>query len=151
MIKYILILAVFFCSCKKNDTPTKTDYTSQNSALLIGTWKLTGSAISPAYDVDGDGIIETDRFSKLESCNQEFYERYISGGNGQVKQNCNQVYKATTWSLSDYGMAIKWRFTGSGDVIEKIVFLNDNSLKAISSFTPPSGVVYTITNTYTKQ
>ncbi len=34
---------------------------------------------------------------------------------------------------------------------EKIVSINDNLLKATSSLTPPSGIIYTITNTYTKQ
>lgn len=149
--KHLLLALLIFCSCKKESTtPQPTDYTAQNTALLLGKWQLNASTILPAYDIDGNGTKETDRYAALTVCNRTFVFSFTDGSNGVIKTNCTELFKSMYWHLTDYGVTINWHTGINSDAQEIIKNINSTTLETNVLLYPPDGLTYTITNTYNK-
>ncbi len=144
----LFALLILFSACKKESVQRPTeDHTEQNTALLQGTWAVTASTINPAYDVNNDGTKETNRLANLPDCNRIFI-LFLSSN--IVKIDCSH-FLPLIWHLSDYGETLNWHTGINADSHEKIIILNSTTLQTEITLTPPDGVTYTITNTYTKQ
>ncbi len=149
--KNLLFALLIFCSCKKEGTPTPpTDNTSTNTALLLGKWQLSASAIYPSYDVDGNGTKETDRLNNMPLCSRTFIFNFTTSFDGAIKTSCSESYKTFYWNLTNYGSLLNWHTGSNADTKEKIITINSTTLQTESSIYPPDGLTYTITNTYTK-
>ena len=104
LMKSACLLVVFsaftfsMSSCKKDDAKPRAE-------LLIGTWKLTSDAFSPAYDADQNGTTETEAYPLYATCSKDDYILFDSGGRGAFDQGptmCStspDQRRTFTWSL----------------------------------------------------
>jgi hypothetical protein len=138
------------CSKSKENVPAVPDMTNQYKPLIVGEWSYSARTISPAYDWDNDGTLDTEVFSKMNPCTKVFKLSLTTTG-GTVLLSCNMPVKSLTWKLEENGTKLKCSLQGGGGITEKIISLNATTLVTKSEMENPVGVFYTLTNTYTKQ
>lgn len=150
--KKIILILLILSSCKKhNDAVTQPDVTNQNAALLAGTWKYSGRVISPAYDWDGNGTLDTEVYSLYTECQKSYELKLNAAGSGTLKKICNIPFEHIEWNLLDRGLTLHYAINNGGNVSEKIILINNTTLVTESKFEPSTGETYTITNTYKNQ
>jgi len=138
-----LILALINFNCSKKDDPSG----KTNAELILGDWIVTGLTFSPMYDYDGDGLKETNAFSKMEPCEKDNTVSFLAGGvwkNDEGETKCDPADLQTltgVWELS----ANQTTLNIDGDIAE-IKFLSNTTLTIEQEFTE-MGVDYTQTLT----
>lgn len=149
--KKIIIALLILSSCSKpKDDVVVPDNTDKNKALLIGTWVYSARTISPAMDWDGNGSVETNIYPVMTACQKDFFIQFAATG-GVIKLSCSNPNQAILWQLIDNGNTVKYTIASSTHSFQKIISINSTTLVTTSELQNPSGGVYTITNTYSKQ
>src|SRR4051812_20106422 len=72
----IIAAAVMFISgCSKDDkSPSRTEI------LTTGKWKISAINMTPPTDYDGDGIVDSDVYAYLETCDKDDYFIFMKDG-----------------------------------------------------------------------
>jgi hypothetical protein len=98
--KYIVLLfyvaSILLISCNKDTSDT----VSQFDLLTKPIWKITGHTVEPGYDMNGDGVIDTDIYLYSTECEKASTIKFYSDGNVIHTISCNSVL-TTKWSLGD--------------------------------------------------
>jgi hypothetical protein len=144
-----LFICIFIIlpSCKKDKDTTSTDKT-KTELLTAGTWKYTGSIVSPAYDYYGDGTVATDIFSIMKGCEKDDFEVYKTNGTWEYNEGptkCDASYPqifSLPWNFADN----ETKLILGGDE-HAILTLTATILKLRYSF-EDAGVIYTEEDTY---
>ncbi|HEY6436689.1 MAG TPA: hypothetical protein VIY47_08865 [Ignavibacteriaceae bacterium] len=133
-------------SCKKdkdiNTAKTKTEL------LTTGTWKYTASTINPAYDYYSDGILATNIFTIMKSCEKDDFETYKTNGMWEYNEGptkCDPSYPqvfSESWSFTANETKL---LLGTGE--NTILELTATTLKLRFTF-EDAGVIYTAEDTY---
>ena len=82
LINLLPLLFLLSCSKENNSEPVDTEDPKHVSANVVGQWKLIAETSSPAYDWNGDGTPETDRFAVYSNCEKERIFNFVQGGTG---------------------------------------------------------------------
>lgn len=69
LLNAVVIGLLVFTGCSKD----KKDNAKSRSELIIGDWQTIKVEVSPAYDYDGDGKVDSDLFIVSADCNKDDY------------------------------------------------------------------------------
>lgn len=93
-------------SCKKDKDPTRTEM------LTNGKWKLTAQTISPAFDWDGDGDVDTDLYLIMDACTKDDYAVFRTDGTVEENEGASKCdasdpqSEILPWSLKNNDMIL---------------------------------------------
>ena len=102
---------IVFCSCSKKEDPS-----DKNRQILLGSWKLVAETSDKAYDWDGNGTLESDRFLLLDPCEQDRVITFSDPAIGLYQFDCNEE-QAFTWELKQNGNYIGYHFPKINDTL----------------------------------
>jgi hypothetical protein len=150
-ISIFFVLILF--SCSKESTP-QDDTATNESALRNNAWKLTGRVSDVPRDWDGNGTTEANIYATRTDCDNNYRYRFGSSIDGVFWNNCNASGLSFLWSLSNYGHTLLTSWQDGlvdGDGRQDIVSINNSTLVLTYKTGDSNGMIYTITDTYTKQ
>ena len=134
-------------SCNK-DEDNNGNAKTKTELLTTGTWKYTACNISPAYDYYGDGVLATNLFAILKSCEKDDFETYKANGTWEYNEGPTKCDPSYPQVFSE-----PWSFTSNetkllvGTVEHTILELTATTLKLRYSV-EDAGVTYTEEDTY---
>jgi hypothetical protein len=109
--RFFYIVYFSYCllllSCSKK--VEEKDFTAQNTALLLGSWKLTAMVSDSAYDWDGNGTVEADMFSVLDTCEKNQRITFQNTTNCLYQFDCNEIRNGV-WKLMQNGSSLVFTF-----------------------------------------
>ncbi|MBX3254084.1 MAG: lipocalin family protein [Chitinophagaceae bacterium] len=155
IISCLILFSMIATACKKDNDPKPGN---DRKALLVGTWKLTARTISPPVDWDGDGTLDTDIFTLLESCEQDNLTIFMSDGTvkgdyGSLPCDDDYPIEPGQWTLTNDGKILMFEGDDWADDWNEegytISQLDEHTLKLQVSLV--ERVTYTVTWTFTRQ
>ena len=94
-------LLLFIVACKKDNKNSNTDI------LTNGNWVIAAISIDPPFDIDGDGIVDSDLYQLYEACEKDDYYTFkknnkmdINAGSLKCDPSDPQVY-SVDWQFTD--------------------------------------------------
>jgi hypothetical protein len=141
-----LVLALGNFNCSKKDSSPKI-----NADLIIGDWTISALNYSPMYDFDGDGLKESNAYSKMEPCEKDDIYSFLTGGTWKRDEGASKCDPSDpqivtgNWQLSTNQTTMNI----DGDNLE-IKFLSNTTLTLESTFME-MGVSYTQTITFQRK
>lgn len=88
LLNAVVIGLLIFTGCSKD----KNDNSKSKTELIIGDWKTIKVEVSPAYDYDGDGIVDIDLFTVWEDCLKDDYTSMKPDGIYEVNRGATKCY-----------------------------------------------------------
>jgi hypothetical protein len=94
-------LLIFILACRKENKNSNTDI------ITNGNWAIAAITIDPPFDIDGDGIVDSDLFQQYDACEKDDYYTFkknnkmdINAGGLKCYPSDPQVY-SVDWQFTD--------------------------------------------------
>ena len=100
------ILLLLTVSCQKDTAPSRTEM------LTTGKWRTIAQTVSPAFDWDGDGDLDTDLHIITDACIKDDYAVFRTDGSVEENEGPSKCDAADpqseilSWSLKNNDMVL---------------------------------------------
>ncbi|MBK9479206.1 MAG: lipocalin family protein [Bacteroidetes bacterium] len=154
------VSATLFSGCKKDKeeetvTPTPAPAPTKTELLTGKNWKVTAINCDPAIDWNGNGVMVTNIYAQLSPCGVDDITVFNTSGSYvlDAKVQCATEPATTTgtWIFNSAQTVITMDAGTANSTDFTILQLDASTLKGTQPMDLGTGVIYTLTVTYSKQ
>ncbi|HEX6192963.1 MAG TPA: hypothetical protein VFZ42_11400 [Chitinophagaceae bacterium] len=147
---YFFTSCLFLTSCNDHlEIEANNDPQGYADSQVVGAWKITALISDKPYDWDGNGTPETDIYNSWSACDKDHLYTFVGDKTGVYKINCSTTLNGV-WQIFEVRQ-LEYTPDGMSTLAEKIVALTSNEFKTTRTVSAPSGQIFTLTKTWTRQ